>query len=148
MAQKGVKVSIRPMEPEDIHGILEVDRKIGGQQRAITYRDLVRDYLGGHIDFSLVAEIENQMIGFVLAYLTYVAEKVTEVCVIQILGVGPDYGRKGIATRLIKAQLEECRKKGIKQVRVMIEERDTPLQNFFKHVGFDRSRFLVYSKSL
>ncbi len=147
MAQKEVKISIRPMEPEDIHGILEVDRKIGGQQRAITYRDLVRDYLGGHIDFSLVAEIENQMIGFVLAYLTYVAEKVTEACVIQIFGVDTDHGRQGIATKLIQAQLDKCRKKGIKQVRVMVEERDNPLQNFFKHVGFDRSRFLVYSKS-
>lgn len=148
MAQKDVKVSIRPMEPEDIDGILAIDRKIGGHQRAITYRDLVRDYLGGQIDFSLVAEIENQMVGFVLAYLTYVAEKVTEACVIQILGVDPDHGRQGIATKLIQARLDQCRKKGIKQVRVMVEERDNPLQNFFKHVGFDRSRFLVYSKSL
>ncbi len=148
MAEKEVKVNIRPMEPEDIDGILAIDRKIGGQQRAITYRDLVRDYLGGHIDFSFVAEIENQMVGFVLAYLTYVAEKVTEACVIQILGVDPDYGRKGIASKLIQRQLEECRNRGIKQVRVMLEERDTPLQNFFKHVGFDRSRFIVYSKAL
>ena len=76
------------------------------------------------------------------------AEKVTEACVIQILGVDPDYGRRGIATKLIQRQLEECRNRGIKQVRVMLEERDSPLQNFFKRMGFDRSRFLVYSKSL
>lgn len=148
MAQKGVKVSIRPMEPEDIHGILEVDRKISGVQRALTYRDLVREALGGEMDVSFVAEVDDQFVGFILAYLTYVREQVSEACVIQILGVDPDHGRQGIATKLIQAQLDQCRKKGIKQVRVMVEERDNPLQNFFKHVGFDRSRFLVYSKSL
>jgi predicted N-acetyltransferase YhbS len=148
MAGKEAKVKIRPMEPEDIDAVLTIDRKISGVQRAITYRDLVRDFLGGQIDLSFVAEAENQVIGFVVAYLTYVAEKVTEACVIQILGVDPDYGRQGIATKLIQAQLDECRSKKIKQVRVMIEERDNQLQSFFKHVGFDRSRYLVYSRTL
>jgi len=42
-----VKVKIRPMELEDISSILEVDQKISGVQRALTYRDLVREALGG-----------------------------------------------------------------------------------------------------
>jgi len=62
------------MEPEDISGILEVDRKITGMQRALTYRDLVREALGGQIDMSFVAEIDDQFVGFVMAYLTYVRE--------------------------------------------------------------------------
>ncbi len=148
MPGKEVKINIRPMEPEDIDGILAIDRKISGQQRALTYRDLVRDYLGGQIDFSFVAEIENQMVGFVLAYLTYVAEKVTETCVIQIFGVDPKYQGQGIATKLIKVLIDKYRSKRIKLVRVMLEERDSPLQNFFKRIGFDRSRFIVYSRAL
>ncbi|MBM4352092.1 MAG: hypothetical protein FJ106_19645, partial [Deltaproteobacteria bacterium] len=59
------EVRIRPMEPEDINGILDVDRKISGAQRAITYRDLVREALGGEVDVSFVAEIDNQFVGFV-----------------------------------------------------------------------------------
>jgi hypothetical protein len=47
IAGKEVKVSIRFMEPEDINGILEVDRKISGVQRDLTYRDLGREALGG-----------------------------------------------------------------------------------------------------
>jgi ribosomal protein S18 acetylase RimI-like enzyme len=148
MPGKEVKINIRPMEPEDIDGILAIDRKISGQQRALTYRDLVRDYLGGQIDFSFVAEIENQMVGFVLAYLTYVAEKVTDTCVIQIFGVDPKYQGRGIATKLIKVLIDKYRSKRIKLVRVMLEERDSPLQNFFKRIGFDRSRFIVYSRTL
>jgi hypothetical protein len=41
----GINVKIRPMEPEDISGILVVDRKISGVQRALTYRDLVQEAL-------------------------------------------------------------------------------------------------------
>ena len=101
MAGPEVKVKIRPMEPEDISGILMVDRKISGVQRAITYRDLVREALGGQIDMSSMAEIGDQFVGFVMAYLTYVREQVSEACVIQIFGVDPQYQRQGIATKLV-----------------------------------------------
>ena len=148
MAEAKAKVKIRPMEPEDITGILEVDRKISGVQRAITYRDLVREALGGQMDVSFVAEVGNQMVGFILAYLTYVREQVTEACVIQIFGVGPQYQGQGIATQLIQKQLDECRSKGIKLIRVMLEERDDQLQKFFKGLGFDRGHYIDYSKIL
>ena len=148
MAQKGVKVSIRPMEPEDIDGILAIDRKIGGHQRAITYRDLVREALGGEMDVSFVAEVDDQFVGFILAYLTYVREQVSEACVIQIFGVDPKYQGQGIATKLIKARIDKCRSKRIKLVRVMIEERDSQLQGFFKRLGFERGRYIDYSKTV
>lgn len=148
MAEAKAEVKIRPMEPEDITGILEIDWKISGVQRAITYRDLVREALGGQMDVSFVAQIGNQMVGFVLAYLTYVREQVTEACVIQIFGVDPKYQGKGIATKLIQKQLEECRSKGIKLIRVMLEERDDELQRFFKGLGFDRGHYIDFSKIL
>jgi len=144
----GAEVKIRPMEPEDIDGILEVDRKISGVQRAITYRDLVQEVLGGEVDMSFVAEVENQFVGFVLAYLTYVREQITEACVIQIFGVDPKYQRQGIASKLIQALIDRCRSKNIKLVRVMLEERDSELQSLFKRLGFDRSHYIDYSKIL
>jgi predicted N-acetyltransferase YhbS len=148
MAGPEVKVKIRPMEPEDISGILEVDQKISGVQRALTYRDLVREALGGQIDMSFVAEIGDQFVGFVMAYLTYVREQVSEACVIQIFGVDPQYQRQGIATEPIQALLDKCRSKKIKLVRTMIEERDSELQGFFKRLGFDRGRHIDFSKTV
>ena len=144
----GINVKIRPMEPEDISGILEVDQKISGVQRALTYRDLVREALGGQIDMSFVAEVDNQFVEFVMAYLTYVREQVSEACVIQIFGVDPQYQRQGIASKLIQALLDKCRSKKIKLVRVMIDERDSELQGFFKRLGFDRDRYIDYSKTV
>ena len=148
MVGQQVNVEIRPMEPEDISGILVVDRKVSGVQRALTYRDLVREALGGQIDMSFVAEVDNQFVGFVMAYLTYVREQVSEACVIQIFGVDPQYQRQGIASKLIQALLDKCRSKKIKLVRVMIDERDSELQGFFKRMGFDRDRYIDFSKNV
>ncbi|MFH0811692.1 MAG: GNAT family N-acetyltransferase [Pseudomonadota bacterium] len=148
MAGTEANVTIRPMEPEDINGILAVDRKISGVQRALTYRDSAREVLGGQIDMSFVAELDDQFVGFILVYLTYVREQVSEGCIIQILGVDPQYQGQGIATKLIQALLDKCRSKGIKLVRVMVEEHDSQLQAFFKHVGFERGRYIDYSRNL
>lgn len=142
------EVRIRSMEPEDINGILEVDRKISGVQRALTYRDLVREALGGEVDVSFVAEVDSQFVGFVLAYVTYVREQVSEACVIQIFGVDPTYQKQGIASKLMQALIEKCRSKKIKLVRVMLDERDGDLQSFFKRLGFDRGRYVDFSKVL
>ncbi len=142
------EVKIRPMEPEDINGILEVDRKISGMDRAVTYRDLVRKGLGGEVDMSFVAEVNNQLVGFILAYLTYVREELSEACVIQIFGVDPIYRKQGVATRLIQALMERCGGKKIKLIRVMLAERDGDLQGFFKRLGFERGRYIEYSKGL
>ena len=142
------EVKIRSMEPEDISGILEVDQKISGVARALTYRDLVREALGGQIDMSFVAVVDGQFVGFVMAYLTYVREQVSEACVIQIFGVDPKYQKQGIASKLIQALLGKCRSKGIKLTRVMVDEHDSELQSFFKRLGFDRGRYIDYSKTV
>jgi ribosomal protein S18 acetylase RimI-like enzyme len=83
-----------------------------------------------------------------MAYLTYVREQISEACVIQIFGVDPKYQRQGIASKLIQALLDKCRSKKIKLVRVMIDERDSELQGFLKRLGFDRDRYIDYSKTV
>jgi len=136
------------MEPEDIDAVLTIDRKISGVRRAITYADLITGDLGGVIDISFVAEINGQVAGFILARLAYVGEPVTEVGLVQILGVNPDYQRQGIATKLVNAMLERCKSKGIKAVRVTVNERDSQLRGFFQRMGFRRGQLIDYSKTL
>lgn len=142
------KVTIRPMEPEDIDAILTIDRKITGVRRAITYTDLITGYLGGTLDLSFVAEINGQVAGLIMARLAYVGEPVTEVGLIQILGVDPDYQRRGIATKLVNVMLEHCKSKGVKTVRVTIKERDSQMRGFFERMGFSRGQLIDYSKIL
>jgi len=142
------KIRIRPMEPEDIDNVLAIDRKISGVRRAVTYTDLITGDLGGVLDLSFVAEVDGQVAGFILARLAYVGEPVMEVGLIQILGVDPDYWRQGIATKLVNVLLERCQSKGLKTVRIMVNERDSQLQNFFQRLGFRRGQLIDYTRTL
>ena len=141
-------IRIRPMEPEDIDSVLAIDRKISGVRRAVTYTDLITGDLGGVLDLSFVAEVNGQVAGFILARRAYVGEPVTEVGLIQILGVDPDYWRQGIATKLVDALLESCQSKKLSAVRIMVNERDSQLQAFFARMGFRRGRLIDYTKAL
>jgi ribosomal protein S18 acetylase RimI-like enzyme len=142
------KIRIRPMEHEDIDAVLAIDRKITGVRRAVTYTDLITGDLGGVLALSLVAEVNGQVAGFILARRAYVGEPVTEVGLVQILGVDPEYWRQGIATKLVNALLDTCRSKGLNAVWIMINQRDSQLQGLFEHLGFRRGELIDYTKTL
>lgn len=146
--RRETKVRIRPMEPEDIDSVLAIDRKITGVRRAITYTDLITGDLGGVLGLSFVAEVNGQVAGFILARRAYVGEPVTEVGLIQILGVDPDYWRQGIAAKLVNALLQTCRAKKLGAVRIMVNERDSQLRGLFEHLGFTRGKLIDYTKTL
>ncbi len=146
--RKERKIRIRPMEPEDIDSVLAIDRKISGVRRAVTYTDLITGDLGGVLDLSFVAEVDGQVAGFILARRAYVGEPVSEVGLIQILGVDPDYWHQGIASKLVTALLDNCQSKKLNAVRIMVKERDSQLQGLFAHMGFRRGQLIDYTKTL
>jgi len=136
------------MEHEDIDAVLAIDRKITGVRRAVTYTDLITGDLGGVLALSFVAEVNGQVAGFILARRAYLGDPVTEVGLVQILGVDPEYWRQGIATKLANALLDTCRSKGLNAVWIMINQRDSQLQGFFEHLGFRRGELIDYTKTL
>ncbi len=141
-------IRIRPMQPEDIDAVFELDRKITAMERAFTYTNLINGFIGGQLGCSFVAESEGRIIGFILAAINYVPEYADEVCLIQTLGVEPLYRRKGIATRLIRALMECARQKGAGRVRVLVDRHDAQLQALFESLGFEHGRLIDYSKVL
>ena len=143
MAKTEETLRIRPMEPGDLDAILQIDRKISGSRRAITYG--INEVIGGQFDLSFVSESGDEIIGFIMASVRYVPESVTEACVIQILGVDPDYWRRGIASTLIKELLNTARSKEIKMVRIMVDQQDKQLHSLFEYMGFQRGRLIDYS---
>jgi len=141
------KIRVRPMEPEDIDSVLAIDSKITGVRRAATYTDLIIGDLGKIPDLSFVAEVNGEVQGFILARRAYFGEPFTEVGLIQILGVEPDYWRQGIATQMVNALVETCQSKKLNAVRIMIDESDDQLQHLFQRLGFRRGKLIDYTKT-
>ena len=138
-------IKVRAMEPDDIYGILEIDRKLSGMRRAETYKDIITGDLGGELDLSFVAEVDNKISGFVLARRVYLGDPVVETGLIQIMGVDPDYKGIGIATILIETLTAHCRAKGAKMIKIMVNEFDSELGEFFIHKGFKRGPLIEYA---
>lgn len=140
------KVRVRPMEPIDIDSVLAIDSKITGMRRAATFTDLIIGDLGKIPDLSFVAEVDGEVQGFLLARRAYFGEPFSEEGMIHILGVEPDYWRRGIATQMINALVETCQEKKLNAVRLMIDETDEQLKALFEKLGFRRGRLVDYSK--
>ena len=141
-------IRIRPMEHEDISAVLAIDRSITGVKRAVTYTDLITGDLGKVLDLSVVAEFRGEVVGFILARHAVVGEPVGEAGLIQIFGVDPDHWRLGIGGKMMNFLLERCRGKGLKTVRILVNESDSQLQDFMKHIGFKRSQLIDFAKNL
>lgn len=146
MTNKEEEVRIRSMEPGDLDAILVIDRKITGLKRAITYG--INELIGGQFELSFVSEVNGEIIGFVLASVSYAPDTDSEVCIIQTIGVDPDYWRKGIASKLIQALLNATSSKRIKMARVMVDQDDKQLCGFFKHSGFENSHIITLNLNL
>jgi len=172
VAHSGLKLKVRSMTLEDLDVIFSIDRKIRERGKAITYAnltteriftidrkasrltrpvsyvDLITGDVSGLLDLGLVAEIEDHVRGFILGRVTNVGEAATEVGEILILGVHPDYGRKGIAGELVKALCEKYHSKGIRTVRIGIDQRDKDLEAFFEHMGFSVGHLIDYARNI
>jgi ribosomal protein S18 acetylase RimI-like enzyme len=148
MATKENDIQVRQMKETDIKAILEIDRAISSVERAFTYDDLVNGLIGGEIASSFVAEVGSQVVGFVMATIAYVPEQVTEVCMIQIIGVHPNHRHRGVASKLVGALADACSSKDIKMIRVMVDRHDRQLQGFFETLEFRPGNLIDYSLPL
>jgi len=66
------KPTTRLTDLEDISNILEIDRKTSGDQRTVTYTNLITGDLWGKLKLSYVAVIGAQAVDFILARPSYI----------------------------------------------------------------------------
>lgn len=162
-----VEVSVQPMALRDLDAIFSIDKKVRATGLALTYADLTTEYIfemssdevqpekhpskrkvASLIDLGFVAEVDGQVRGFILGRRTYLIERGTKIGEIMILGVHPDYGRKGIAAKLVASICQKFKTKGIRTVRIAIDLSDKDLRTFFEHIGFSSDHLLNYIKAI
>jgi GNAT superfamily N-acetyltransferase len=134
------------MVENDIEGILAVDRKITGQNRALTYATLPNNFLGGELAMSLVAEVGDRIVGFLLGQRA--TSETTDVAVVQIMGVDPAYLHQRIGTRLMETFFEACRKRGVNSVHSMVSVHDWWMLSFLRSLDFTHGEMVELVKPL
>jgi N-acetylglutamate synthase-like GNAT family acetyltransferase len=137
------KVTIRETTEEDIDAILAIDKKIVGDDRAITYRDPIGFYLGGEFGMSFAAEADGNIVGFALGRL-----RDPDIGWLQAVAIDPGYRRQDIGTRLVEAFVERCRSKGVKTIHTVVSWRDWEMLSFLNSLGFTRGEMIDLQMTL
>lgn len=140
-------INVRRMTSRDLDGVLVLINKITKGEISITYRDLVTNYSGGPLDLSLVAEVNDQMVGFILAHLEFVYIPFVEVCLIGAVGVDPEYQGRQIGSTLVHKLIDRCHLEDIDTIRALVAQGDEPLRRFMEYLGFRPSNIINYDKT-
>lgn len=127
-------MKIRCETPQDYLAIAEVNTLAFGQVNEAKLIEKIRHSDHYIPELSLVAEIDNFIIGHILfSYIDLVDEETLKVLALAPLAVRPQFQNKGIGSALVKAGLEiaEARKKSL--VIVLGHP------NFYSRFGFQPS---------
>ena len=142
----GEEVIIRKMVPEDVVKILEVDKKVVGKERSPSWPQKVTRYLEMYYPpLCHVAEIDNQVVGFILGDIRGWEYAVAPSGWIDIMGVAPEYQGHGIGKKLVLAFALECQERKMK-THIMVRESDERIKKFFAEAGFHRGGLIELEK--
>ena len=142
------QVNIRQATKDDIEGVLAIDKKITGTDRAVTYSYTPGSYVGGQLEVSVVAEAGGEIVGFLLGQMTDSPERLGDTVLVRLIGVDPRYQHQGIGTKLVQAFTELCRRKGVQSVRIMVSWYDWWLLSFLSSLGFVRGEMCEFIKTI
>jgi ribosomal protein S18 acetylase RimI-like enzyme len=133
------KTRIRAMAEGDLEAVVAIDEKVLGEKRFDFWRRKISFGEKESEVTALVAEIEGQIVGFILGEISGVEFRVPDIIGwIDTIGIDPIYQRKGIATALINQLIANFRTIGIETIYTLVSWSDWDLLQFYKHAGFIR----------
>ena len=142
-------VKVRGLDTVDIGDVVAIDEKISGEYRPDVWDRRIAYYLRRDPDAALVAEVDGQVVGFMLGEVRageFGLEEPTGW--IEVLGVDPEVRGKAIGRRLMEAMLDHFRSLEVVAVRTLVDEKMGDIAGFFTSLGFEPATLRPFVKSL
>jgi len=144
------EISIRNLEKRDLSAIVSLEERQTGiarpayWEKRIEISEAIRPHWA-----SLVAEIDNRVVGFVLGRSgEFEFGLPGTIAWIEIIGVDPAYRGQGIAQELVRQFAESAEDHGIKTIFTLVSNSQDEMQHFFSRLGFVHGKMLHYQKEL
>ena len=141
---------VRNMEKDDLPAIVDIEERQTGLARPhywekrIEMSEAIRPHWA-----SLVAEIDNRLVGFVLGRAGELEFGLPgTVAWIEMIGVDPAYRRRGVAQALVEKFAESAEDHGIRTIFTLITSNQAEMQQFFTRLGFVQGKMLHYQKEI
>ncbi|HEU4638846.1 MAG TPA: GNAT family N-acetyltransferase, partial [Candidatus Binatia bacterium] len=144
------EISVRNLEKRDLSAIVSLEERQTGiarpayWEKRIEISEAIRPHWA-----SLVAEIDNRVVGFVLGRSgEFEFGLPGTIAWIEIIGVDPAYRGQGIAQELVRQFAESAEDHGIKTIFTLVSNSQDEMQHFFSRLGFVHGKMLHYQKEL
>jgi GNAT superfamily N-acetyltransferase len=148
MSKNATKVKIHKMTEAHLQRVREVDHKLVGTYRSVSWPLRVDAHWWVYRGMpNFVAEIGDEIVGFILGDIRGGTQYGTEeACAwIDMMGVAPEYQSMGIGGELVEAFCKACQSQGVK-VRIFVVSDDERLVKFFKSCGFNKGNLVSYER--
>jgi ribosomal protein S18 acetylase RimI-like enzyme len=149
MEEAEADTRIRPVDDLDLDAIITIDEKIGGEYRPDHWERRITYYLRRDPDASLVAEVDGEVVGFMLGEVR-AGEFGLDAATgwIEVLGVDPDFRGQALGRRLAERMLQHFKSKDAQHVRTLVHQDREDLASFFQALGFEPDPLRPFVKAL
>ena len=140
-------ISVRKMKGSDIDSIISLDKNISDVVRPEMWESEIMHYLNNN-SISLVAEIQKQVVGFMIGTVHKWLFGIENGGWIEVLGVHPEHTAKGVGKKLGNTLFEEFKNQGVNVVYTCVEWTSSDLLEFFRTLEMTKSNFITLMKKL
>lgn len=142
-------VTIRRVQMGDAKDLQRIYSSITKSNSHIGFDRVIAEHLQfKENDASFVAEMDGQVMGYMISYVVYGGFGVEKSAWIASLGVDPKVMGQGIGQKLAAQTFEVYKRMGIKQIYSSVIWDSVDLISFFKSLGFERSDFINVKKEI
>ena len=141
-------IKIREMAVEDADAISRIYSAIIQKPADAGFRRVIENHARRDEDACFVAELDGQVVGFMISYILTMGFGIAKSAWIATLGVDPKYMGQGLGDMMAKETFRYYQSIGIKNVYTSVRWDSPDLLSFFKTLGFDRSNFINLRKVL
>ncbi len=143
-------IHIRNLDKSDLAAIVNIEERLTGVARPgywekrIEISEAIRPHWA-----SLVAEINNQVAGFILGRTGELEFGLpSTVAWVEMIGVDPAFRGRGIARLLIEKFLASAEDHDIRTAFTLVDSGNQQMADFFKRVGFVEGKMLHFQKDI
>jgi predicted N-acetyltransferase YhbS len=131
-------VTVRELRAGDVPAIVRIDRASTGRPRQEYYEAKVRAVLNEpRLRTSLVAELDDHVVGFLLARVHYGEfGRAEPVAVIDSLGVDPEYRKRHVGQALMRQLTMNLTALRVERVETQVDGSQLDLLAFLANAGF------------
>lgn len=148
-SKKRPNIVVREMEIDDLAEVFHLGEKLFQAQKVPNlYRTWdeyeVVELFQSDSEFCFVAEVDDQIIGFLLGTTIEKSHSAWKYGQLVWLGVEPDFQRHGVAERLFNHLRDRMIKSGVRILLVDTEADNIPALTFFRKMGFRNPEQHIY----